>query len=134
MRKSKILIIVTIALLCLTTVGLMASSQHYEWNDETTGIPTNFVICYGTVVHIAELEDGYLVYAHLSPGQRATNELEFLWISEDSFVETELMEMIESETPGALFKASVSENHTGIVDNLMVDIVIAMENVSELPG
>lgn len=98
-----------------------------------TNLKSPDVFYYGTIVHIAELENGYLVYAYC-PLHTGTDKLVNLWVTEQSVVDPTLMTMLEDGEPGGKFYAGIYNLGTDVVDNLFLKQVVCMDAVDELPA
>ena len=118
------------ALLLLSSLLFLVSCVSKP--QEELGLESPSTFYKGKIVHIAELEEGYLVYAYC-PLRNPSGELVNLWITDESYVDPLLMEQIQAGEVGGLFEVGVYPLGMDIVTNVYLHQVVNMATIDALP-
>lgn len=87
----------------------------------------------GTIITIEKRDNGYLLYTNCpvdTPWDE--NELVPMWVTDQTYVDPELMQMIEKGEAGGVFYAGIY-NLSGILPDRVVKQVVFMNVVDESP-
>lgn len=103
-KRKKWIVIALIFVIVATVAGIFAYNEYQYWeNQEKIWMNMTFTFR-GKIVHVAEMiEGGILLYVDV-PNENISGELQEFWITDESWVEEELMDELQERKSGAYVK------------------------------